>query len=464
MNTAASTVVSPDTLVRKLRQADAECDRCTVIHVIGEERLELISTLLDIWPLERILYYRASEVTPALNWRMLMRSRESFQARPNSPAGPQPHPVTVVSEWTRMAPDPAHLGETANRLAKLTSSDALTVLATTNTALIDRILSDEPARSGDNLVLRLRAPSYREVAQEWAGVTPREKILAYAGFGCSRAMRQLLDTTQPPTTNIISQALPRFGRIRSFIESELLRHSELRNVGDYRSLLAILGARHRTVDDIRRYDGKASRQQIARRLHVLVELGRVTRARSIDARGTAPFWYSITDPAWRFHYGFVQPRISDLDVYAPDEVWRRRNTRQWERFMTRSLHALLREALEEGVAHLSPVDSGQVHFYRGAGPGNRHRKLPLVAEKLGGGMVTGNALWNREPMSRMHLRNHLALLRRLAYEGKRWAQRALERPSEIVYLAAGGFTRRARREALSIRPRVTLLEPEDPYF
>lgn len=456
MHKDASTVVSPDTLVRTLRWAEVERNQGVTVHVIGGERMELTPTLLGIWPLDRILYYRASEVTPTLNWRMLMRTWESFQGRPDSAAGAPRHPVTVVSEWTRMAPDPAQLAETANRLARLTSSESLTVLATTDTALT--------AQSSSNLVLRLRAPSYREAAQEWPGVTPREKMLAYAGFGCSRAMLRLVDTTQPPTANIISQALPRFGRIRSFIERELLRHSELRNVGDYRSLLAILGARSRTVDDIRRCDGTASRQQIARRLDVMVELGRVTRARSIDAKGTAPFWYSITDSAWRFYYGFVQPRISELDVYGSDEVWRRRNPRQWQRFMTRSAQFLLREVLGEGMAHLSPLDSSQVHFHRGAGPGNRHRKLPLVAEKLGGGMVTGNALWNREPISRMHLRNHLALLRRLAYEGKRWAQRALERPSEIIFLAAGGFTRRARREAVRIRPRATLLQPHDLYF
>lgn len=464
MNNDASTAVSPDTLVRSLRQADAERNRRVTVHVIGGEHMELTPILLGIWPLDRILYYRASEVTPALNWRMLMRTREFFQGRRDSPGPSHGYVVTIISEWTRMARGTAHLAGTADRLARFTGSGGLSVLATTNTALADRIIRHAPGRSGNNIVLRLRSPSYQEIAQQWAGVTPKEKMVAYAGFGCSRIILQLVDTTDPPAVNIISHALPAFGRIRSFIEAELLRHSELRNISAYRSLLAIIGARHLTVEDIRRYDSKASRQRIARMLEVLVKLGRLTKARSIDTTGTAPFWYSITDPAWRFYYGFVQPRISVLDVYAPDEVWRRRNARQWQRFMTRSARALLREAVEKGVAHLSPLDSGQMHFYRGAGPGNQHRKLPLVAEKLGGGLVTGNALWNREPMDQMHLRNHVALLRKLAYDGKTWAQRALDRPSEIVFLAAGGFTPRAKREALSIRPRVTLLQPEDLFL
>jgi hypothetical protein len=66
-------------------------------------------------------------------------------------------------------------------------------------------------------------------------------------------------------------------------------------------------------------------------------------------------------------------------------------------------------------------------------------EIDLVAPLLSGGVLTGEVKWHQEPATLAVHRKHLGKLRRMSEAGRKWAHEALEPPSPLLYVAAGGF-------------------------
>src|SRR5690606_27215138 len=74
-------------------------------------------------------------------------------------------------------------------------------------------------------------------------------------------------------------------------------------------------------------------------------------------------------------------------------------------------------------------------------------ELDVVARLVGGGVLTGEVKWNREPVGVGVHQAHVGKLRRMAASGRAWAHEALEPGSPLLYVAAGGFAEGFREAA-----------------
>jgi hypothetical protein len=90
-------------------------------------------------------------------------------------------------------------------------------------------------------------------------------------------------------------------------------------------------------------------------------------------------------------------------------------------------------------------------------------EIDVVAPLADGRVLTGAVKWNAQPLAAHWHLHHLQALDRLATSGIKWAHRAKELSSPLLYLAAGGFTKEFVAVARASRREVYLWSLADIF-
>ena len=101
--------------------------------------------------------------------------------------------------------------------------------------------------------------------------------------------------------------------------------------------------------------------------------------------------------------------------------------------------------------------------WEGADRERKSLELDIVARLGDKRVMTGGVKWNDSPVPAKWHTHHMAMLHRLADAGVKWAHRALEPDSPIIWVAAGGFSPEFESAVRAERAEVNLWKLSDLY-
>jgi hypothetical protein len=164
----------------------------------------------------------------------------------------------------------------------------------------------------------------------------------------------------------------------------------------------------------------------------------------------------VADAAFRFFERFVEPNRSALSRYDPARVWGETVAPHLNAYMGHEFERIAAEAfLRKGADSDLPMVSDWGRW-EGQDRQREPVEIDIVAPQVGGGMLTGEVKWDRQPISASVHARHIDKLQRMADAGRSWAHEALLPSSRLLYVAAGGFDD-GFREAVEADEREVLL-------
>ena len=239
--------------------------------------------------------------------------------------------------------------------------------------------------------------------------------------------------------NVASAALAPRGDGRAQVETVIEQEKGLRNIAQYRSVLAAIGHGATETNEIAQRTGLKNDNSLRRMLEVLEGLGYIETRRNFAAAFNEPNRYRVADPALRFYYGVVWRYRNELETNPAIAVWEAYVKGELPTYMglvfediACQAYARLRGAWELPMIH----EWGR---WEGRDRDRKSVEVDVVARLTDGPVLTGSVKFRGKRFGITEHRKHLDDLRRLAESGKRWAHEALDPESPLLYVSANGF-------------------------
>jgi hypothetical protein len=291
----------------------------------------------------------------------------------------------------------------------------------------------------------------------------RDRAYAYGIFGGTPRYLAAVDPTRSIADNAVSLMLNPSGEVRELVQTALLQEQGLREIPKYIGILRAVGMGRTEMNAIAQGTGLDTGTPLRDKLNRLIELDYLRTGRNLGARQKEPFRYRVADPALRFYFEFVAPLESTLATQNPAAVWDRHVGPNLDAYMGLIFETIVEEAfyrLQEPF-DLPLVD--EWGRWEGVDRNRQPLEIDIASTLVDERVLTGAIKWNRSPVDvDIHLK-HLAMLDRLAQSGVRWAHRANDPSSPLLYVAANGFTDRFVQAAHATRDEVYLWTLDDLY-
>ena len=356
--------------------------------------------------------------------------------------------VVVLDEFQYLADSSSGLATVASELnavweARRAPRPFVLVLAGSATGTMEGLATGgAPLYGRFDWQCRLAPFSYWHAAEMAPFEDLRARAMAYGIFGGTPRYLALLDASAPLADNVVRLMLDPGGAVRLLVESALDQEEGLGDVFKYQAVLRAIAGGCTQRNEIAQRAGLASDQGLRDRLRRLIDLGYVEERGNVEAPSNAAVRYGIADPAFRFHQRFVEPAASLLARSTPEQVYAAAVAPHLDAYMGREFERIAVEAYDRRTATEGlPLVRAWGRF-EGRDRERRSLEIDLVARLVSGAVMTGAVKWEREPIgARVHY-DHLAMLRRAADAGQRWAHEALAPGAQLLYVSAAGATDR----------------------
>ncbi len=448
----------------------------------GRRRIGKTYLLSSIWGELATFYYLASDTTPAFNRRDFLREFAAFTGDDTLTADDLPSWRFIFRELFRHHPDEPLVvvldefqyllgGEDDIRSQLVAVWDRLEREAPLLVVLSGSAVSTMGELDGSQAALygridwkrRLRPFDYWYAAQMMPYEDPRDLITAYAVFGGTPEYLSNLTGESSLRESVITECLSPRGRVRHLVETVIEQERGLRNIGDYRSILAAIARGRTTLNEIADLSGLPLGTSLRRKIQKLEELDLIQGRQNFDSPKNAPHRYHLADPALRFNQGVVHSLRNELETTDPatlydDHVEPRLQTHIGHVFEEVVRQAYLRLAQARSLPPIRRWGS-----WDGLDRDKRPLEIDIVARQTGKIMTTGAIKWSRRPIGPAVFRDHLRALQRLADSGYAWARQALDSDATLLFASAAGFDDAFLALAATAEQQVLLWTLEDLF-
>ena len=479
----ASPLIDRDAEQAALRRL-ADSGRPHLALLTGRRRVGKTYLLTHTWGERASFYFTASKTTPEVNRRQLVEdlaawSGEDFRAE-DYPTwrtvfnllmdlrAPDPF-VVVLDEFQYLGDGDAGAAEVASELnaaweRRRPERPFLMVLSGSAVGTMEALAGGGgPLYGRFSWHGRLRPFGYWHAGEMAPFADLGERALAYGVFGGTPRYLAAVDADRPLAENAAELLLDPKGEVRLLVETALEQEEGLRDVSKYRAILRAVASGRTTRNEVAQGAGLANDRALREKLERLIELGYVETRGNLDAGPSAAIRYGVADAAFRFYERFVAPNRSALERVPSGEVWSEAVEPAIDRYMGHEFERVAVEAYDRRATALGLPLVSEWGRWEGVDRDRRPVELDVVAELLGGGVLTGEVKWNREPVGAAVHEGHLDKLRRMAASGRGWAHEALEDGAPLLYVAAGGFADVFREAAEADGHAVTCWSLEDLY-
>ena len=442
--------------------------------VYGRRRIGKTYLLTHVWDDQEVFYFTASSVTPEQNRRQLLRRYGEWSGREivveDYPSwrtvfrlllstgidGPF---VVVLDEFQYLGADQDDLGAVASELNAVwegpdrPTGPVLLVLCGSAIRTMEALdAGGAPLHGRLDWKVELEAFDYYDAAALAPFTDVRDRAYTYGVFGGTPRYLASIDVGRPLAENIADAILSPYGDVRSQIETAILQEQGLRDIPKYRGILHAVGSGRTELAEIAAKVGLPKQGVVREKVERLVSLGYIQTGRNFDAGKTTPWRYRLADPAFRFYHEFVTRYETALETGDPREVYDAYIEPELDRYMGHLFETIVEQAYLRLRRHHQLEMIDQWSRWEGTDRYGKSLEIDIVTRLTTGAMLTGAIKWNRNPVGPSLHRNHLRDLDRLADAGHRWAHRAREEGSRLLYVAAGGFSdgfcTRAREDGL----------------
>ena len=268
-----------------------------------------------------------------------------------------------------------------------------------------------------------------------------DRARAYGVFGGTPRYLASIDMERSLGENVAASALAPRGEVRAQIETVIEQEKGLRNLAQYKSVLAAIGHGATEMNEIAQQTGLRNDNSLRRTLEVLERLEYIESRRNFGAAFNEPNRFRVSDPALRFYYAVVWRYRNELETNPPLSVWDGYVEHELQTYMG----VVFEDIVCQAYARLrAPLGLPMIHEWgrwEGVDRDRRPIEIDVVARLTDGPMLTGALKFRRgKRFGIAEHRNHMDCLRRLAASGKRWAHEAVDPASPLVYASAAGFT------------------------
>lgn len=291
----------------------------------------------------------------------------------------------------------------------------------------------------------------------------RDRALAYGVFGGTPRYLAALDPRASVAENATRLLLDPAGEVRLLVETALDQEEGLRDVSKYRAILHAVASGQTGRNEIAQRAGLKNDTALRDKLDRLVALGYVETRQNIDAKPNAAVRYGIADAAFRFHQRFVDPNRSVLERYPPERAWAEAVEPHLDAYMGHEFERIVAQAYPRRSDALGLPMVAEWGRWEGLDREREPVEIDVVARLAGGGVLTGEVKWTRDPAPAEVHERHLDKLQRMADAGRRWAHEALAPGAPLLYVAAGGFADGFAEAAEASGHPVTCWTIEDLY-
>lgn len=453
--------------------------------VYGRRRIGKTYLLTHAWQ-DKALYFTASATSASINRRALLREAQAwtdielrpddhptwrtlfrtlFELQPDSPL------VVVLDEFQYLASDDEGLREIASELNAVWEGgirrDAALLVVLSGSAvhtLRELESGGSPLYGRLDWRCRLEAFDYWDAAKfvDWP---PRDKVQLYAAFGGTPKYLDAVESSTDIESNIVSLMLASDGPVRMQVETAIEQEEGLRDVASYRAVLASVGLKRPTIGEIAASMGRPKDNALKRIVKRLVDLGYLSEEKNFDAPRNQQKRYRLSDPAQRFYYGLVLPNESAIANAGEGEVWSQRlEPSTWPTYVGFEVfedivrQAYLRFGNERDLPAIETWGRWQGQDREG-----QDLEIDIVARALDKTILTGSIKFTRQPANAAVFLDHVGALQRLTRSGKKWAHRALEDDSIMLFVSAAGFSDSFHEVANEVRQRVICWDLSDIY-
>jgi uncharacterized protein len=454
--------------------------------VYGRRRVGKTHLLNNVWDPGLVFYFTAAETTEEQNRSSLVRDLADWlgeELRPEDyptwrsvfrllleARAPAPT-VIVLDEFQYLGKEVEDLSSIASELnavweQRRASRPLLLVLSGSAVKPLEALAEGgAPLYGRFNWTAKLEPFDYAYSHEMAPFRTLRDRVRLYAAMGGTPRYLAAVDTSRSVDDNIARLLLDPRGEVRMLVETALVQERGLRDVAKYQAILRAIGTGSTEYSEVRSKAGLEGEvdSNVRRMVEKLVELGYVRATRNIDAHRTAPYRYRIDDPAFAFYYEFVTRHETALVRQEPLEVWKRHIAPQFDSYIGHVFERIAEQAFYRSGKHLRLPIVDEWGSWEGLDRNREPLEVDIVCRLADGRVMTGGVKWNSSPLpSKWHFR-HLEDLRRLADAGQKWAHRALEPDSPLIWVAAGGFRPSFEDAVREERANVHLWKLSDIY-
>ena len=463
----ASPLINRDAEQSALRRL-ADSGRPHLALLTGRRRVGKTYLLTHTWGERASFYFTASKTTPEFNRRQLV---EDLAAWSGEDLRPEDYPtwrtvfnllldlrapdplVVVLDEFQYLGDGDAGAAEVASELnaaweRRRPERPFLMVLSGSAVGTMEALAGGGgPLYGRFSWHGRLRPFGYWHAGEMAPFADLRERALAYGVFGGTPRYLAAVDASRPLAENAAELLLDPKGEVRLLVETALEQEEGLRDVSKYRAILQAVASGRTTRNEVAQGAGLANDRALRDKLERLIELGYVETRGNLDAGPSSAIRYGVADAAFRFYERFVAPSRSALERVPTGQVWDEAVAPALDRYMGHEFERVAVEAYDRKASTLGLLTVSEWGRWEGVDRDRQPVELDVVARLLGGGVLTGEVKWNREPVGAAVHQAHLDKLRRMAASGRAWAHEALEEGAPLLYVASGGFTEGFREAA-----------------
>ncbi|MDQ6672962.1 MAG: AAA family ATPase [Chloroflexota bacterium] len=455
--------VDRDDEVRDLhRLADSGQKQLGILY--GRRQVGKTYLLEQAWGDRRVFYFLLAEQAPDLNRQELLRDLSTWSGTTYDPAdyptwrtvfralidlandGPV---VVVLDEFQYILGNnevTSHLVAAWDPAPK--NRPITLMLAGSEISTMSHLeAGSEPLFGRITWSSRLYPFDYRDAARMAPHLGPRDAAYLYGIFGGSPRYLAALDEGEPLARGVARTFVSPRGEVHLQMLSLLEQERGLRDLADYRSLLAT-AARSAELKDV--VEATKIEEYVARRkLETLEDLTLVRRERNFEASAKQPYRYSVADNALAFWYSFVFPNRSRLVRGAPEAFWSAVIGPRLDSYMGRIFKGMVREAYQRYAARWSLPGIKTWGQWEGVDRDRQSVELDITSRTDDGRLLVGEVKWSTEPRGPSLHTGVLDKLSRLAVSGQGWAKDV--QSAVFLYVSAAGFA-----------PEMTALQQADP--
>jgi hypothetical protein len=266
-----------------------------------------------------------------------------------------------------------------------------------------------------------------------------DRARAYGVFGGTPRYLASIDMERPLGENVAVSALAPRGEVRAQIETVIEQEKGLRNLAQYKSVLAAIGHGATEMNEIAQQTGLKNDNTLRRTLEVLEGLEYIESRRNFAAAFNEPNRFRVCDPALRFYYAVVWRYRNELETNPPLLVWDTYVKNDLQSYMGLVFEDIVCQAYARLRASLGLPMVHEWGRWEGVDRDRKPIEIDVVARLTNGPMLTGSVKFRAKRFGIAEHRSHMDCLRRLAASGKRWAHEALDPASPLLYASAAGF-------------------------
>lgn len=443
-----------------LRQL-AERGQPALAVLYGRRRVGKTYLLDHAWPGQRVFYFLAADVTPALNRLDLLRDLATWSGSTLDPAD-YPTWRTIFRRLVSLAEtDPLIVvldefqyllggdDEIVSQLVavwdrELGGRSLLLVLCGSEVATLEGLQhGGQPLYGRPSWTGRLRPFDYFTAAAMLPTHTIRDAAVLYGLLGGTPRFLAAVAPAEPPATAASRLLLSPHGEVHLQVAHIIEQEKGIREPADYRAVLAAVADGTTELTRIAQRAGLADRPAAVRRiLGVLEELELIERERNFAAPATSPYRYRIADHAVRAWSAFVFPHRGRLEHEPAAVVWQESVAPLLNGYMGPVFERIVREAYRRQAATWGLPGAVEWARWEGQDRNRRPIELDLVARLADGRLLTGEVKWSSRPVGPALHQQLLRNLEDLGRSGQGWARDALApaHSAGFLYVSAAGFT------------------------